>query len=120
GKAPITEARLHHVEGFFDRHGGKAILIGRFVGLVRAISPFIAGSSGRPLRRCPPQHIVGGGLWGSTFVLLGYIFWQSFAQLVDYAKKGALALGTVIVLVVGIVWLARWVRRPAKRPGARD
>jgi len=111
-KVQITEARLHHVEGFFDRHGGKAILIGRFVGLVRAIAPFIAGSSGMPLRRFLPYDIVGAGLWGSTFVLLGYIFWQSFAQLVDYAKKGALALGTVIVLVAGIVWLVRWVRRP--------
>jgi len=119
-KVQITEARLHHVEGFFDRHGGKAILIGRFVGLVRAIAPFIAGSSGMPLRRFLPYDIVGAGLWGSTFVLLGYIFWQSFAQLVDYAKKGALALGTVIVLVVGIVWLVRWVRRPENRREARD
>ena len=41
----ITEERLEQVEGFFDRHGGKAILIGRFVGLVRAIAPFLAGSS---------------------------------------------------------------------------
>ena len=41
----ITEERLESVEGFFDRHGGKAILLGRFVGLVRAVAPFIAGSS---------------------------------------------------------------------------
>ena len=114
-KVQITEERLQHVEGFFDRHGGKAILIGRFVGLVRAIAPFLAGSSGMPLRRFVPYDVVGAGLWGTTFVLLGYIFWQSFSTLVDYAKKGALALGTVIVLVVGIVWLVRWVRRPENR-----
>ena len=119
-KVQITEARLHHVEGFFDRHGGKAILIGRFVGLVRAIAPFLAGSSGMSLRRFVPYDVIGAGLWGTTFVLLGYIFWQSFASLVDYAKKGALALGTVIVLVVGLVWLVRWVRRPENRREARD
>jgi membrane protein DedA with SNARE-associated domain/membrane-associated phospholipid phosphatase len=118
-KVQITEDRLHHVEGFFDRHGGKAILIGRFVGLVRAIAPFLAGSSGMPLRRFVPYDVIGAGLWGSTFVLLGYIFWQSFSTLVDYAKKGAFALGAVIVLVVGIVWLVRWVRRPENRRRAR-
>ena len=53
-KIQITEPRLRHVEAFFDKHGGKAILIGRFVGLVRAIAPFLAGSSGMPLRRFVP------------------------------------------------------------------
>jgi membrane protein DedA with SNARE-associated domain/membrane-associated phospholipid phosphatase len=119
-KVQITEERLHTVEGFFDRHGGKAILIGRFVGLVRAIAPFLAGSSGMAVRRFLPYDIIGAGLWGSTFVLLGYIFWQSFSTLVDYAKKGAFALGAVIVLVVAIVWLVRWVRKPENRRRARD
>ncbi|HKE78125.1 MAG TPA: DedA family protein, partial [Solirubrobacteraceae bacterium] len=115
----ITEDRLHTVEGFFDRHGGKAILIGRFVGLVRAVAPFLAGSSGMPLRRFVPYDVIGAGLWGSTFVVLGYIFWQSFSQLVDYAKKGALALGAVIVLVVAIVAAVRWLRDEGNRAKAR-
>ena len=38
---------------FFDRHGGKAILIGRFIGLVRAVAPFLAGASGMRLRDLP-------------------------------------------------------------------
>jgi membrane protein DedA with SNARE-associated domain/membrane-associated phospholipid phosphatase len=119
-KVQITEERLGHVEAFFDRHGGKAILIGRFVGLVRAIAPFLAGSSGMPLRRFVPYDVIGAGLWGSTFVVIGYLFWQSFSQVVDYAKKGALALGTVIALVVAIVWLVRWLRVPANRERARE
>jgi membrane protein DedA with SNARE-associated domain/membrane-associated phospholipid phosphatase len=118
-KVQITEERLHQVEAFFDRHGGKAILIGRFVGLVRAIAPFLAGSSGMPLRRFVPYDVVGAGLWGSTFVVIGYLFWQSFSQVVDYAKKGALALGTVIVLVVAIVWAVRWLRDPENRARGR-
>jgi membrane protein DedA with SNARE-associated domain/membrane-associated phospholipid phosphatase len=119
-KIQITEPRLRHVEAFFDKHGGKAILIGRFVGLVRAIAPFLAGSSGMPLRRFVPYDVVGAGLWSSSFIVLGYIFWQSFSQLVDYAKKGALALGAVIVLVVAIVWAVRWLRDPENRQRARE
>jgi membrane protein DedA with SNARE-associated domain/membrane-associated phospholipid phosphatase len=115
----ITAERLHHVEAFFDRHGGKAILLGRFVGIVRAVAPFLAGSSGMRLRRFVPYDVIGAGLWGSAFVLLGYVFWQSFSQLVDVAKKGALALGVVIVLVVGLVWAFRWLRVRDNRVRAR-
>ena len=69
-KPHITEERLESVERFFDRHGGKAILIGRFVGLVCAIAPFLAGSGGMPVRRFIPYDVVGAGLWSTTFVLL--------------------------------------------------
>jgi len=119
-RVKITPERLAHVEDFFDRHGGKAILLGRFVGLVRAIAPFLAGSSGMSLRRFLPYDVIGAGLWGSSLVILGYVFWQSFSTLVDYAKKGALALGAVIVIVVGIVWLVRWLRRPQNRARVRE
>jgi membrane protein DedA with SNARE-associated domain len=118
-RVQITPERLEHVEGFFERHGGKAILLGRFVGLVRAIAPFLAGSSGMRLRRFLPYDVIGAGLWGSSLVVLGYVFWQSFSTLLDYAKKGALALGAVIVVVVGFVWLVRWLRQPANRARLR-
>jgi undecaprenyl-diphosphatase len=42
----ISEERLKQVEGYFARYGGRTILIGRFIGLVRALAPFIAGSGG--------------------------------------------------------------------------
>jgi membrane protein DedA with SNARE-associated domain/membrane-associated phospholipid phosphatase len=118
-KVHITPERLKQVEDFFDRHGGKAILLGRFVGLVRAIAPFLAGSSGMRLRRFLPYDVVGAGLWGASLVVLGYVFWQSFSTLLGYAKKGALALGAVIVVVVGVVWLVRWLRRPENRARLR-
>ena len=62
-RVKITHERLEQVEGYFDRHGGKTILIGRFIGLVRALAPFIAGSSGIAYRRFVPYSIVGTGLW---------------------------------------------------------
>ena len=60
-----------------------------------------------PFRRFLPYDIVGAGLWGTTFVLLGYVFWQSFSTLVEYAKKGALRAGHGDRrCVVGAIWLA--------------
>ncbi|MBA3327692.1 MAG: VTT domain-containing protein [Solirubrobacterales bacterium] len=132
----ITRERLEHVERFFEHHGGKTILIGRFVGLVRAVAPFIAGASKMRYRRFAPYDILGAGLWGTTFCVLGYVFWQSFDQVADYAGKGAFALGTVILLVAGSVagyrrlrheqgrararaWLHTQAQRPLLRPAAR-
>jgi membrane protein DedA with SNARE-associated domain/membrane-associated phospholipid phosphatase len=109
-KVQITEERIHQVEGFFDRHGGKAIFLGRFVGLVRAVNPFLAGSSGMPLRRFLPYDIVGAGAWATMLLVLGYIFWQSFDQVLEWAERGTLALGTVIVVLAVLIWAYRHLR----------
>ncbi len=97
-KVQITEARIEQTEAFFDKHGGKAIFLGRFVGLIRAVAPFLAGSSGMPLRRFAPYDVLGAGLWGTTFALLGFFFWRSIDKVLNWAKTGSLALGTIIVL----------------------
>ena len=55
----VTPPRLARVEDFFDRHGPKAILVGRFVGIVRAVAPFLAGSSGMRLRAFLPWSLLG-------------------------------------------------------------
>jgi membrane protein DedA with SNARE-associated domain len=68
----LTAARIEQVERFYARHGGKAILIGRFVGVVRAVSPFLAGASGLSVRRFAPYSLLGTAVWSSAFTLLGY------------------------------------------------
>jgi len=118
-RVAITEERLVQVEGFVDKHGGKAIFLGRFVGLVRSIAPFLVGSTGMTLRRFLPYDVLGAGLWGSTFVLLGYVFWQSFDRVIKLAERGALALGVVIALAVGIAAAVRWLRVGENRRRAR-
>ena len=85
------------------------------MGIVRAVAPFLAGSSGLTLRRFLPYDVIGAGLWVSTFILLGYIFWASFDRVVHYAEQGALALGTVIVVVAGLTWFVRWIRDDPNR-----
>ena len=111
----ITEDRLQQVERFYDRHGGVTVFIGRFVGLLRALGPFIAGASKMPYRRFLPYDVLGGGLWGTGLVLLGYFFWRSFDRLKTIVGQGFLALGTLIALVVGVVSAMRFFRVPENR-----
>ena len=114
-RVKITEQRLAQVERFFERRGGMTILVGRFLGLVRPIAPFLAGSSRMPFRRFIPYDLVAAGVWGTTFVVVGYVFWQSFDQVVAVAKRGALALGVVIVVVAALVVAVRRLRDPDER-----
>lgn len=102
--------RLGQVEDFFSRHGGKTIFLGRFVGFVRAFAPFIAGSSGMRFRQFFPYSVLGCGLWVSSAVVVGYLFSRSIDSALKYAGKGALLLGTLIVVVAGAVWLSRFLR----------
>jgi membrane protein DedA with SNARE-associated domain/membrane-associated phospholipid phosphatase len=106
-RVKITEDRLEKVEDFFRRRGGLTIIVGRFIGLVRPIAPFLAGSSKMPFRRFIAFDIVAAGAWSTTFVVLGYVFWHSFDQVTAIAKKGALAFGAAVCLGVGVVWLVR-------------
>ena len=126
-RVKITHERLEQVEGYFDRHGGKTILIGRFIGLVRALAPFIAGSSGLAYRRFIPYSIVGTGLWATIFCVLGFIFWRSFDRVVKIAGQAVAGFGITVAVIVGVVvvyrrraeikaWLLAHQRDPLIRP----
>jgi membrane protein DedA with SNARE-associated domain/membrane-associated phospholipid phosphatase len=111
----ITEDRLQQVERFFERRGGLTILVGRFIGLVRALAPFIAGTSKMPLRTFLPYDVVGAGAWAATFCVLGYVFWQSFDRITAYVSRGLFAFGTVVAVGVALYFLVQLRRDPKRR-----
>ncbi len=111
----IDEKRLQQVESYFQRHGGKTILIGRFIGLVRALAPFVAGSSGLSYRRFLPFSVIGCGLWGTGFTVLGFVFYRSFDKVAGIAGKATLAFGITVALIAGGAHLVRRLRREEER-----
>jgi membrane protein DedA with SNARE-associated domain len=111
----ITDERLDQVEGFFERRGGATILIGRFLGFVRPIAPFIAGASKMPFRRFLPYDVLAAGAWSTTFCVLGYLFWRSIDKLTTYVSRGLFAFGTLVVVIALIVALIRLRRDPELR-----
>lgn len=114
----IGHERFERVEAYFSRHGGKTIFIGRFISLVRAFAPFIAGSSGMRYRAFVPYSILGTGLWASAHILIGYLFSRSIDTAAKYAGKGAFLLATLIVVVTGSIFLYRHFRLPENRRAA--
>jgi membrane protein DedA with SNARE-associated domain/membrane-associated phospholipid phosphatase len=109
-KVRITRERFAQVEGYFQRHGGKTILIGRFLGLVRALAPFIAGSSGMRYRAFVPYSVLGTGLWSATFCLLGYFVSQRLNEATQIAGTGTLVLGVLVGVTVAVVVTVRFMR----------
>jgi len=114
----ISHERFERVEEYFGRHGGKTIFIGRWISLVRALAPFIAGSSGMRYRAFVPYSILGTGLWASAHILIGYFFSRSIESAAHYAGRGAFLLATTIVVVAGSVYLYRRLRVEANRRAA--
>jgi undecaprenyl-diphosphatase len=106
----ISHERFEKVEDYFGRHGGKTIFIGRWISLVRAFAPFIAGSSGMGYRAFVPYSILGTGLWASLHILVGYLFSRSIETAGHYAARGAFLLATLIVIVAGAVFVVRKLR----------
>lgn len=111
----ITPERLQRVEEYFDRHGGKTILIGRFIGLVRALAPFIAGSSHMRYSAFAPYSVLGTGLWATAFILIGYFFGRNLGTVTDIVSRGLIVFGVVVGVVIAIVVVYRFLREPENR-----
>jgi membrane protein DedA with SNARE-associated domain/membrane-associated phospholipid phosphatase len=114
----ISHERFEQVEDYFSRHGGKTIFVGRWISLVRALAPFIAGSSGMGYRAFVPYSILGTGLWASAHILIGYFFSRSIESAAHYAGRGAFLLGTTIAVVAGAIFLYRHFRVERNRRAA--
>jgi membrane-associated protein len=59
-------------KAFFDRHGGKAVILSRFMPIIRTIAPFVAGVGKMPMARYSLYNIIGGGAWIIAFLFAGY------------------------------------------------
>jgi membrane-associated protein len=70
----IKRRHIEAAEGFYARHGGKAIVLARFVPVVRTFAPFVAGMGKMPLRRFWLFNWLGALGWAVVFVTAGYFF----------------------------------------------
>jgi membrane-associated protein len=82
-------------EAFYDKHGGKTIVIARFLPVVRTFAPIVAGASNMRYRRFVLFNAIGGLLWGAGVTMAGYILGSTIPSIDRYL----LPIITVIVVV---------------------
>lgn len=111
GRVRISAGAVARVETFFARRGAATVLLGRFVGFARALTPFLAGSGRMRWRVFTAWSLVGCALWSTAFTLLGYLAGANWQRVVGYAGRGVLTLAVVGVIVGAAVATGRWLAR---------
>lgn len=107
----VKHEHLDRAEDYLRRRGGKAVFFGRFTAALRVLIPGMAGMSGMHYPTFATYNILGGAIWATGFVLLGYAAGTSYHQVEHYAKEASLLLLAVLIVACVIVWVARRVAR---------
>lgn len=100
----LTEARVEAAEVFFERHGSKAVFLGRFVGYARALVPFVAGTSEMDHRVFMLYNALGAVIWAAGVTVLGYFVGASWRLAEAWIGGIGTAVLVVAVLVAGVAW----------------
>jgi len=112
----VKHSHLMAAKDFYDRHGGKAIILARFMPLVRTFTPIVAGVARMSYRQFVLYNIVGGIGWVTSMLLCGYWLGQ-----IDWISENfelvVIAIALVSVMPIGIGMLKHWLqaRKSARR-----
>ena len=108
----VKQEYLDRTHAFYERYGGKTIIIARFVPIVRTFAPFVAGAGAMTYGRFMLFNVVGAVLWVGLLVPAGYIFAE-----VEFVKKNfsAVIFGIIIASVLPAVFEFFRERRRLRR-----
>lgn len=96
----IKQAHLQKTQQFFEKHGGKTIIIARFVPIIRTFAPFVAGIGSMNYRRFLAYNVIGGIVWVVSLVTAGY--WLGKIAWVK-TNLSLVLLGIIILSIMPII-----------------
>ena len=112
----FKQSHLQKTQQFYAKHGGKTIILARFIPIVRTFAPFVAGMGHMTYHHFLAYNVIGGVLWVTIFSYLGYFF----GNLPIVKDNLSLVLIAIIVLSIlpGIIEIIRH-KRAANKAGAQ-
>ena len=101
----LDREALRKTQGFYERHGGKTIVLARFVPIVRTFAPFVAGASAMKASRFQLFNLLGALIWVLLLVLLGYFF-GNIPFIRQYLNVIALVgvCAAIVPIALGALW----------------
>lgn len=110
----LKKEHLIRTHLFFEKHGGKTIILARFVPIIRTFAPFVAGISKMSYRWFLSFNIIGGILWVCLFVSLGYFFGNL------PIVKNNFHLSVVIIIFISLIpMIYEWIKHK-KQPKIKE
>jgi membrane protein DedA with SNARE-associated domain len=107
----LTSERLDKAEGFFRRHGGKVVVVARFIEGLRQANGIVAGTVRMPWRRFLVFNVIGAVLWVGVWTAAGYLAGDHiqviYAEVTRYSLYLLIALGVLVLALVGRAVLRR-------------
>jgi membrane-associated protein len=109
----VRKEYMERAHAFFEKHGGGAIFLARFVPIIRTFVPFVAGISRMPYGFFIRWNIIGGITWVGIFSFLGYFFGNiPFVQ-----ENFELVILAILVISVIPVFIEAWnIRKDSRKP----
>ncbi len=108
----ITPERLARAEAFFARHGGKAVFLARFFAGFRVLGALVAGISRMHWRTFAFYNALGGAVWATAAVLVGYFLGSSLGLVERWLGRATLLLAVLLAVAVGFLLYRRFVNSP--------
>ena len=115
----LTPERLDKAMDFFERHGGKVIVIARFVEGLRQANGIIAGTTGMHWRRFLLFNAIGAALWVGVWVTIGYVSGSHINSIYATAIRYDAYVGAAVVVLL-IAYIARRVIRRRRARAAES
>ncbi len=102
----LKKEYLDRTHRFYEKHGGKTIILARFFPIIRTFAPFVAGVGKMTYSKFISYNIVGGVLWCAVFIYVGYFFGN-----LDFVKNNFSVIVLAIIIIPGLPTAYEFIRQ---------
>jgi membrane-associated protein len=105
----FKQSYLKKTHEFYEKHGGKTIILARFVPVIRTFAPFVAGMGKMTYMRFFSYNVLGGAAWVPLFMYAGYFFGE-----LEFVKKNLSLLCLAIIFISVLPGVIEFIRQKRK------